>query len=229
MTGGTRTAFVTGAGKGIGRAITVALGARGTKVAVMARSVSELEETVRLIAVQGGTATAIAGDVRRAEDMQAAFAQATSELGPPDLLVNNAGGSHAIGPLWELDLDEWWADVELNLKGAVVCSKLVLPHMLSQGYGRIINLVSASGTNPIPAILAYSSAKAALFAFGEGLARSLAGTGVYVFSLSPGMVATDGAMSSMRSEAGQRWMPGFVDAVLADGIAPSAPPSASWP
>jgi 3-oxoacyl-[acyl-carrier protein] reductase len=107
-----------------------------------------------------------------------------------------------------------------NLKGAVICSKLVLPHMLSQGYGRIINLVSASGTNPIPAILAYSSAKAALFAFSEGLARSLAGTGVYVFSLSPGMVATDGAMSSMRSEAGQRWMPGFVDAVLADGIAP---------
>jgi NAD(P)-dependent dehydrogenase (short-subunit alcohol dehydrogenase family) len=220
------SAIVTGAGQGIGRAIAVALGAQGTRVAAIARTLSDLEETVRLIADQGGTSVAIVADVTVERDVKAAFARAAAQLGPPDLLVNNAGGSHAIGPLWELELDHWWADVELNLKGAVICTKLVLPHMLSQGWGRIVNLVSASGANPVPAILAYSSAKAGLFAFGEGLARSLTDTGICVFSLSPGMVATEGALSSMRSEAGLRWMPEMVDAVLANGLKPER--AAEW-
>src|SRR5579859_4384125 len=131
-----RVALVTGGGRGIGRAIAQALAAAGASIAVLARSVAEVQETARPIAADGGRCLALTADVTRQVEVEAAAARAAAELGPIDLLVNAAGSHLAVGELWEVDPDLWWTDVESNLRGPFLCCRAVLPGMIARGRGR---------------------------------------------------------------------------------------------
>jgi len=114
-----------------------------------------------------------------------------NELGPIDLVVANAGRFAAAGPVWESDPDEWWRDVEVNLRGPQLALWAALPGMLARGAGRIVALGSGIGIEGASYASAYSSSKAALMRLFESVALELDGTGVSVFVMSPGFVATE--------------------------------------
>jgi NAD(P)-dependent dehydrogenase (short-subunit alcohol dehydrogenase family) len=194
---------VTGGARGVGLAIARALTAAGARVALLARSEDEL---ARATADLDG-AVAIRADVRHADAVDAAVAQAERELGPTDLLVNNAGTLTAIGPLWEVEGDDWWLDVETSLRGALLCSQAVLPGMLERGRGRIVNVSSYAAIRPSPYQSGYAAGKAALLSLTESLAASTAGRGVAVFAISPGFVRTALTDRLRESEEGRRWLP----------------------
>jgi len=143
-----QVAVVTGGGRGIGRAIALALAKAGACAAVLARSQSELDKTVRLIEHAGGRAQAFATDVRDVLTVRSAIVEIERSLGPVDLLVNNAATAGPIGPFWETDTDQWWQALEVNLRGPVHCSRAVLPGMVARHQGRIVNI--ASSAIPVP-------------------------------------------------------------------------------
>ncbi len=187
-----RTALVTGGGRGIGRAVALELARLGAVVAVLARSQEEIDQTAREISGMGGKAIALNGDVARRADVQAAFQAIFSQAGPVDVLVNNAGVL-PLGPLASSDPGEWRYAIEVNLIGAYECLRAVLPGMLERGWGRVVNVSSVLAR--MPAIQnrgAYVVSKAGLDRLTQAAAAELAGTGVCVNSVYPGI--TDTAM-----------------------------------
>ena len=185
-----QVAMVTGAGRGIGRAIALALAGAGARVALAARSREQLDETAALIQRAGGQALAIPADVADPLAVAALVEATTRRFGPPDLLVNNAGIAHKEAALWELEADEWWRVLEVNVRGPFLCARAVLPSMLARQSGRIINVASNGGGRPLPTSSGYSVSKAALLRLTDNLAAMVAGRGVSVFAISPGLVHT---------------------------------------
>jgi NAD(P)-dependent dehydrogenase (short-subunit alcohol dehydrogenase family) len=181
-------ALVTGAGRGIGRRVAVRLAARGAAVGLVARSPAELDETHELITSTGGTAAAALADVTDATAITAAFAEVRRRLGPVDVLVNNAGVLGPIGPLWEVDVDDWWWTMDVNVRGTVLGTRLALPDMIAAGRGRIINITSEAGVHRWPFVSGYSVSKAAVVKLTENLALETARHGVAVFSVHPGLL-----------------------------------------
>jgi NAD(P)-dependent dehydrogenase (short-subunit alcohol dehydrogenase family) len=202
-----RVAIVTGAGRGVGRAISLALAHSGAAVALAARTQREIDDTASAIAAAGGAAVAVRTDVTQWPQVAALADRTEAELGPVDVLVNNAGGAAAIGPLWELAPEVWWADVALNLQGAVWGVRAVLPLMVARGRGRIINVGSMLGTRPDPYQSAYSTAKSGLLMFTESTALAARDHGVTVFAMSPGLVRTRAFENALTCDAGRRWLP----------------------
>jgi NAD(P)-dependent dehydrogenase (short-subunit alcohol dehydrogenase family) len=182
------TAVVTGGGRGLGRITAQALSEAGAAVAVIARSAGELEATVGLIAAHGGTATAHPADVSDEEQISRAIQAARRVLGPIDVLVNNAGVNGPISAFSQVDPQDWWRAVEINLGGAVRCTRLVLPEMVERRHGRIINVTSSAGTYRWPTVSAYAVSKGALVKFTENLAAEVGRDGVSVFSFHPGLL-----------------------------------------
>ena len=146
---GGQVAIVTGGGRGIGSAIAQKLTKAGAAVAVVARSEDQLAETVTLIEGAGGRAIALPVDVTDQQAVERAVAETEQQLGPVDLLVNNAGVPGPPGPLWESDSGEWWWCIEVNLRGPFLCSRAVLPGMVARGRGRIITTASGFGLGPL--------------------------------------------------------------------------------
>jgi NAD(P)-dependent dehydrogenase (short-subunit alcohol dehydrogenase family) len=202
-------ALVTGGGRGVGRVIAEALAAEGFAVGVAARTGGEVEEAAAAITAGGGRALALTADVTDPDEVAGALGKAREQLGPIDVLVNNAGTARAIGPVWEVDPDEWWGDVEVSLRGAFACSRAVLPEMLERGSGRILNVSSYVALRPTPYISGYAAAKAAILSLTEAMAASVEGTGVHVFALTPGLFRSELMRHLMSSEAGRRWLPGL--------------------
>lgn len=136
-------------------------------------------------------------DVVDASAVSAAVANLEREVGPIDLLVNNAGPSGAGGPTWQKDPAAWWRVFEVNVLGAFLCARAVLPKMCARGSGRIVNVASNAAFNAIGDDFgaridsAYLASKAALVRLTEALAAEARGRAVYVFAISPGMVKTD--------------------------------------
>lgn len=193
-----QVALVTGAGRGIGRVFAQALAKAGAQVAVVARSADQLGDTVALIAGTGGRAYAAPVDVADPGGVDAAVRAVEAELGSVDLLVNNAGVWGPLGPMWEVDPEEWWQAISINFRGAFLCSRAVLPGMISRGHGRIINIGSHAGVFRWPQASAYAISKSALSKLTENLAAETRKYGVAVFTLNPGIVTiglTDQAMS----------------------------------
>jgi 3-oxoacyl-[acyl-carrier protein] reductase len=179
--------LVTGGGRGIGRMIARELADAGMRVAVAARTAGQVEETAQEI---GGLA--VTADVSRQEDVEAMTAAVERELGPIDLLVNNAGVGPSRALPWEEDPADWWHVFEINVLGAYLCSRAVLPGMVERGHGRIVN--TGSGASYLPmggGPSSYGASKAALGRFGELLARQVAERGIAVFTISPGLVRTE--------------------------------------
>src|SRR5436190_1361245 len=143
-------AVVTGAGRGIGRALAMAQAAEGAKVALLARTAAEIETVAETIRATGGTARAYAVDLTGLEAVDKVVAAVERELGPIGLLTNNAGVFGAIGPIWVVEPDDWWRDVETNLRGTFNCSRAVLPGMISRKRGRIINLTGGGTATSFP-------------------------------------------------------------------------------
>lgn len=185
-----QVALVTGAGRGIGREVSLALARAGASVGLVARTSGQLAETAELVRDAGGRSHWHAADVTDRAAVADAVAAVERELGPIDLLVNNAGANKALGPLQDADPELWWCDVESNLKSAFLCTHAVVPGMLARRAGRIVNVASHIGVVPLPHTTAYASAKAALLRLTDALASDLADTGVRVFAISPGTVRT---------------------------------------
>jgi len=204
-----QVALVTGGGRGIGRACAVALAAAGAVVAIVARTASQLAETIAAAQAAGGAAFSFPADVRDSVAMRAVTDAVQQQLGPVDLLVNNAGIGRPFGPLWQVDPEDWWRCLEVNLRGPMLCSRLVLPGMIARRRGRIVNVASGAGTVSIPNLSAYVVSKAALIRFSECLAAEGITYGVRVFAIQPGTVRTAMAEEALSSEAGRKWMPWF--------------------
>jgi NAD(P)-dependent dehydrogenase (short-subunit alcohol dehydrogenase family) len=183
-------AVVTGAGRGIGRAIARTLAAEGASVAVCARSEDEIAATAALISDAGGRAIALQLDVRDDLAVRAVVSETERRLGPLTLVVNNAGTPGPAGLDWEVDSKAWFECIDVIVRGAFLVSQAVIPGMIARRSGFIINVGSTSGTRAVPAVTATSVAKTALIRFGEGLAVQLEGRGVYVFTIHPGVVRT---------------------------------------
>ena len=201
-------ALVTGASRGIGRATAVALAEDGFRLALLARSAAGLRETRELVESRGGTALDLVADATDAGVVDEAVATTRRQLGPVDVLVNNAGSLRALGPLWKVRPDEWWADVTTSLGGAYNLCRAVVPNMVERRRGRIVNVTSYAALRPAPYQSGYACGKAALAALTEALAASLADQGIAVFSVAPGLTATEMRRRLTESEAGRRWFPG---------------------
>jgi NAD(P)-dependent dehydrogenase (short-subunit alcohol dehydrogenase family) len=187
-----RLAVVTGASRGIGRALTERLTAAGQTVAAIARSATDLDDVA---AATGAIPFAL--DVSNPAGVEDVFARILAELGVPDLLVNNAAISGGSALTWELPEQDWWRVFEINVRGTYLCTRAVLPAMMARGSGRIVNLSSGAATyavgldNDGQLTSAYMASKAAVNRFTEAVAGECFSAGVRVFSMSPGMVKTD--------------------------------------
>ena len=181
-----RVALVTGGGRGIGRGIALELADAGARVAVAARTREQVEATAAEV---GGVA--IEADVSDRADVERMVAHAEAELGPLDVLVNNAGIALWEENAWELEPEEWWRILEVNVLGVYLCCRTVIPGMIERGGGRIVNVASGAAYLPGSTSTAYSASKAAVHRFSETLATQLAPHGIPVFSISPGLVRTE--------------------------------------
>jgi NAD(P)-dependent dehydrogenase (short-subunit alcohol dehydrogenase family) len=202
-----QVAVVTGGGRGIGRACALTLARAGARTAVLARSGSEVTETAERIKEAGGQALAFVADVTNAGDISKTIEKIDSSLGPINLLVNNAGIPGPIGPFWETEADEWWRTMNVNLRGAVLCARAVLPGMRVRRQGRVINI--ASSAIPIAYFSSYATNKTALVRFTEIVAAEIKPYGVSMFAVGPGTVRTAMAEHSLYSQQGQKWLPWF--------------------
>jgi 3-oxoacyl-[acyl-carrier protein] reductase len=186
-----RTAVVTGGSRGIGRAIAVALAARGAAVAICYREREDAaRETEALIAGDGGRSMAAACDVRDDQAVERFFGRVAAELGSPDILVNNAGVVND-GLLLFMKSEQWHEVVDTNLNGAFRCIRAVVRGMMLKRWGRIINIVSASSDSGGVGQSNYSASKAGLVGLSRTLSRELARQGILVNAVSPGLIETD--------------------------------------
>ena len=198
-----QTAIVTGGGRGFGREIARALAKEGVKVAVVARSADQLAETVSLIQSEGGQAIAITADVTDPSAVCAMVEQVERELGAVDILVNNAGRLTSIAPVWESDPNEWWRDVEVNIRSVFLCCHAVLKGMTQRKRGRIINFTSSG----MPNVSAYDCSKVAVTRFTDTLASEVKEFGISVFAVTVGPTHTEMMDYMIESESGRKWLP----------------------
>jgi NAD(P)-dependent dehydrogenase (short-subunit alcohol dehydrogenase family) len=193
-----KVAFVTGSGRGIGRATAVQLAAAGAKVVVTSRSRSELDEVIQCIRSAGGRAEAVECDLSNRSQSLQLIADAVKPFGPVDILINNAGiGSSADPrPLAEFRDEFWDQTLELNLTAPYLLSKAVLPHMRQQRWGRIITVASINSRIPSMHAGAYVASKHGVLGLMRSLALECAADGITVNCVCPGPVRT--RMSDIR-------------------------------
>jgi len=185
-----KVGIVTGGGRGIGRATAVALANEGASVVVCARSSAEIEDTARGIRDSGHEALAVPLDVSRENDVADMVGRALETFGRIDILVNNAATNLPYREVIDLTLDEWSRVVEVNLTGPFLCCKAVLPTMIEQGSGKIINISSIGGRSGAAGRSPYRPTKAALINFTQCLAAEVKRHGIDVNCVCPGGTRT---------------------------------------
>ncbi len=182
-----QVALVTGASRGVGRAIARRLAREGVKVGLCGRTAGDLQAVAAEIAAEGGRALACPGDVRDHAQVDACVSRVQEVLGVPGILVNNAGLGWYKGFL-EHTRDEIDAVLDVNLRGTISMSYAVLPAMLKRGDGHIVNIASDVGRRPIPEMVPYVAAKHAVVGFSHALRREVRTRGVRVSLLTPGLI-----------------------------------------
>jgi len=206
-----QVSVVTGAGRGIGRAVALALSDAGSALVLGARTAGQLEEVAAEVGQRGGEALAVQLDVANPQSVRSFFTTVMDRFGRIDILVNNAGSNNggeggAVGPLWEINPDVWWNDVQVNLYGTFLCTHVALPHMVEANRGRIVNIVSTAAMIPWPYDSAYACSKAAVIRLTDSVAEEVRDRGVSVFALSPGSVDTELRAGAVDSPAGRKWL-----------------------
>ena len=185
-----QVAIVTGASRGIGRCIALALAAKGAKLVVSARNEEALTALVDEIKATGGEAVAFAADVASSGDAKALVDAATDAFGRLDILVNNAGITRD-GLLVRMKDEDWDAVIDTNLKGSFACTRAASKVMSKQRYGRIVNISSVVGERGNPGQANYCASKAGLIGLTKSNALELARRNVTVIAITPGFIATD--------------------------------------
>jgi 3-oxoacyl-[acyl-carrier protein] reductase len=183
-----RTALVTGASRGLGKGIAIAFAAEGARVAVnFHSSAAGAQDTVAKIRAAGGTAEAFQADVTQPGEVDRLVAAIQREFGGVDVLVNNAGIVQAT-PLVKMTPEAWDAVFAVHVRAVFLCSRAVLPHMLEQRYGKIINMSGSFGISGAENFVHLSAAKGAITGFTRALAREVSPQGVYVNAIAPSMI-----------------------------------------
>jgi NAD(P)-dependent dehydrogenase (short-subunit alcohol dehydrogenase family) len=180
-----QVALLTGGGRGLGRVFAQVITGAGAKIAITARTESQLLETAKLIEDAGGTVIPFVADVTDMPAMQRVIDETVRRLGPIDILVNNAAVLTPIAFDWEVDPDEWWRTFEVNVRSAFRVTLAVLPGMMARRRGRIVNVSSGAAHTVHPYATAYCTAKAALTVWTNQLAAGVLKHGISVFALSP--------------------------------------------
>lgn len=183
-------AWVTGGGRGIGRAAALTLAELGAAVAISARTRVEVDEVADELRGQDSRVAPLTCDVSDWQAVIETVGQIEATLGPVDILINNAGVLGPLAQMWKSPPREWARAIEINLIGAYYCARAVLPGMVERGRGSIVNISSGAASFAAPNWTAYAASKAGLDQFTCTLAVELAGTGVRVNSLHPGIVET---------------------------------------
>lgn len=197
-----RIALVTGGGGGIGRAIALALAADDRAVAVGDLDAGAAGETVAAVAGSGGTALAVDLDVTDTESVNAAVDRIAAELGPVDVLVNNAGWDELV-PFMDTDEAFWDRILEINFKGCLRLTRATLDGMVERGWGRIVNIGSDAGRVGSSLESVYSGAKGGVIAFTKTIAREVARSGVTANTVCPGPTRTP-LLEGMAASGGER-------------------------
>jgi 3-oxoacyl-[acyl-carrier protein] reductase len=185
-----RVAIVTGASRGIGKSIALLMARNGAKVVASARNLELLDSMVAEIKAFGGEAIAVAGDISRTEDANNLIAAAVESFGRIDILVNNAGITHD-GLLLRMKDEDWDSVLNINLKGAFICTRAAAKIMTKSRYGRIINISSVVAEMGNAGQANYCASKAGLIGLTKSNARELAKRNVTVNAVTPGFIATD--------------------------------------
>ena len=188
MTPSGKTALVTGAARGIGLAIATRLHADGLRVALLDQDAPAVEAAA---AGLGAGALALAADVTRAADVDAAVARVEREWGRVDVLVNNAGITGRSFPIWELTDEDWQRVIDVDLTSVFLCCRAAVKVMLRQGSGRIVNIASIAGKEGNPTLVPYSTAKAGVIGLTKALAKEVATRGILVNAVAPAVIGTE--------------------------------------
>ena len=214
-----QVAVITGAGRGIGREIALAFAREGARLALAARGEAELEQTVAAVSEAGGEAIALRTDVTSQIATERMARRTVERFGSIDVLVNNAGISGPIGSLQDNDIAEWVDTINVNLTGTFLVCRAIVPVMLEQGSGKIINLSGAGVANAWSNMSAYCSSKAAVVRMTEVLAQELEDKGITVNALGPGSVHTSmwEKMTDQAAEAGADFIHELGTRVLSGG------------
>ncbi len=185
-----RIAVITGASKGLGRQMAESLAAAGAVVALVSRSADALEAVAAAVLLRGGRARAFPADVTDEAAVSELAATIRRELGPPDILINNAG-INVRKPVVEFTLQEWNRVMDTNLNGPFLCSRAFIPGMMEKKFGRILNMTSIMSHVSLPGRAAYSASKSGLLGMTKALALELAPHNITVNGISPGPFATE--------------------------------------
>jgi 3-oxoacyl-[acyl-carrier protein] reductase len=183
-----KTALVTGAARGIGLAIASRLSADGARIAVLDIEREAAEAAAKKV---GGGAIAIAADVTRTAEVDAAVKRVAETWGRLDILVNNAGITGRSFPIWELSDEDWARVIAVNLTSVFLCCRAAVKVMLGQGAGRIINIASIAGKEGNPTLVPYSAAKAGVIGLTKALAKEVATRGIFVNAVAPAVIGTE--------------------------------------
>jgi 3alpha(or 20beta)-hydroxysteroid dehydrogenase len=212
-----RTAVITGAGGGIGRAITLELAGAGASLLLVGRNENMLAESAEAAGTDGGRVLTLSADVSKTADVVRAVETATSELGTVDVLVNNAAIEGPVSNLADYREEDFDEVIAINLRGTFLTMRYVLPIMLEKRSGAIVNMASVAGERGLPGTSGYNASKHGVIGLTRAAASEVAGSGVRVNAVSAGMIDT----RMLRSLAGQ-FMPDDPEAAL-EAIAHASP------
>ncbi|MBK1880515.1 SDR family NAD(P)-dependent oxidoreductase [Pelagicoccus mobilis] len=186
-----KVVLITGASRGIGKAISVHLADKGATLALTSRNQANLDELQAELTDCGVSVKTYAADVTDFQEAKSIVKDCESTLGPIDVLINNAGISGPNGNVLEQDFEELWKTMEVNVRGPMAYMQAALPSMLRRNAGIVINMGSYSSVHPFPGAATYSASKAALARYTDSVQATLKGSSVQIFTVSPGLVETD--------------------------------------